>query len=84
MLVARGGFDPPHTGPKPGVLPLDDRAKMPFRQTPKIEIDRKAIKMKLLFLALNILNTSLAYNIPLIDGLIQAFFGKRKEKYLTE
>lgn len=24
--VARGGFEPPHTGPKPAVLPLDDRA----------------------------------------------------------
>lgn len=24
--VARGGLEPPHTGPKPGVLPLDDRA----------------------------------------------------------
>ncbi len=29
-LVARGGFEPPLPGPKPGVLPLDDRAKMPF------------------------------------------------------
>ena len=25
-FVARGGLEPPHTGPKPGVLPLDDRA----------------------------------------------------------
>lgn len=24
--VARGGFEPPLTGPKPAVLPLDDRA----------------------------------------------------------
>ncbi len=24
--VARGGFEPPLPGPKPGVLPLDDRA----------------------------------------------------------
>lgn len=27
LEVARGGFEPPLTGPKPAVLPLDDRAK---------------------------------------------------------
>ena len=26
LEVARGGFEPPLTGPKPAVLPLDDRA----------------------------------------------------------
>ncbi len=26
LTVARGGFEPPLTGPKPAVLPLDDRA----------------------------------------------------------
>ncbi len=26
LKVARGGLEPPHTGPKPAVLPLDDRA----------------------------------------------------------
>lgn len=26
VRVARGGFEPPLTGPKPAVLPLDDRA----------------------------------------------------------
>ncbi len=26
LNVARGGFEPPLTGPKPAVLPLDDRA----------------------------------------------------------
>ncbi len=37
LNVARGGFEPPHTGPKPAVLPLDDRAiSSKLLQTPNL------------------------------------------------
>lgn len=35
MFVARGGLEPPLTGPKPAVLPLDDRAKNVVSTDPK-------------------------------------------------